>query len=163
MVYSTYSLNEQSKWTLEWLLMPDGLICVFLKLLISWDFDKQWCLKFTQMGKKKRRNAPSEQKRYFLLMREVREWPGATGAFCECWTCSVCVRLFCSCYSLYFIDVQAEPWIFTMLHNSNSVYSPAFVKKPPVWSCSNFLKTNHVNFFFQHTRSVLDLKLQCYN
>lgn len=73
MVYSTYSLNEQSKWTLESLLMPDGLICVFLKLLISWDFDKQWCLKFTQMGKKKRRNAPSEQKRYFLLMREVRE------------------------------------------------------------------------------------------
>lgn len=92
---SAYSLNEQSKWTLAWLLMPDGLICVFLKLLISWDFDEQWCLKFTQNGKKR-------EKRYFLLMREVREWP--TGAFCECWACSVCVRLFCSCYSLYFID-----------------------------------------------------------
>ncbi len=35
---------------LEWLLVPDGLVWVFQKLLIYWDFHAQPSLGFTENG-----------------------------------------------------------------------------------------------------------------
>ncbi len=40
---------------MEWLLVPDGLIWVFQKLLIYWDFHTQASLEFTENGQKKRK------------------------------------------------------------------------------------------------------------
>ncbi len=40
---------------MEWLLVPDGLVWVFQKLLIYWDFNKQPSLGFTENGPKKRK------------------------------------------------------------------------------------------------------------
>ncbi len=43
------------KWlNVEWLLVPDGLVWVFHKLLIYWDFHTQPSLGFTENGQKKR-------------------------------------------------------------------------------------------------------------
>ncbi len=39
----------------EWLLVPDGLVWVFQKLLIYWDFHSQPSLGFTENGLKKRK------------------------------------------------------------------------------------------------------------
>ncbi len=39
----------------EWLLVPDGLVWVFQKLLIYWDFHTQLSLGFTENGLKKRK------------------------------------------------------------------------------------------------------------
>ncbi len=51
---------------MEWLLVPDGLVWVFQKLLIYWDFQAQPSLGFTENGPKNE-NA--------LFMSEVRgEW-----------------------------------------------------------------------------------------
>ncbi len=44
------------KWlNVEWLLVPDGLVWVFHKLLIYWDFHTQPSLWFTENGPKKRK------------------------------------------------------------------------------------------------------------
>ncbi len=40
---------------MEWLLVPDGLVWVFQKLLIYWDFHAQLSLVFTENGPKKRK------------------------------------------------------------------------------------------------------------
>ncbi len=40
---------------MEWLLVPDGLVWVFQKLLIYWDFHTQPSLGFTENGPKKRK------------------------------------------------------------------------------------------------------------
>ncbi len=58
----------------EWLLVPDGLVWVFQKLLIYWDFLTQPSLGFTENGLKKRKypvsyNCGDENA---LLMSEVR-------------------------------------------------------------------------------------------
>ncbi len=39
----------------EWLLVPDGLVWVFQKQLIYWDFHGQPSLRFTENGPKKRK------------------------------------------------------------------------------------------------------------
>ncbi len=39
----------------EWLLVPDGLVRLFQKLLIYWDFHTQPSLGFTENGPKKRK------------------------------------------------------------------------------------------------------------
>ncbi len=39
----------------DWLLMPDGLVWVFQKLLIYWDFHAQPSQEFTEKGQKKRK------------------------------------------------------------------------------------------------------------
>ncbi len=39
---------------MEWLLVPDGLVWVFLKLMIYWDFHTQLSLGFTENCKKKK-------------------------------------------------------------------------------------------------------------
>ncbi len=40
---------------MEWLLVPDGLVWVFQKLLIYWDFNAQPSLGFTENGPEKRK------------------------------------------------------------------------------------------------------------
>ncbi len=64
-------------WTLEWLLVPDGLVWVFEKLLIYWDFYAQQSLAITKNGPKKRKYPVSGScvDENALLMSEVRgEW-----------------------------------------------------------------------------------------
>ncbi len=61
----------------EWLLVPDGLVWVFQKLLIYWDFHTQPSLGFTENGLKKRKYPVSGScvDENALLMSEVRgEW-----------------------------------------------------------------------------------------
>ncbi len=61
----------------EWLLVPDGLVWVFHKLLIYWDFHTQPSLGFTKNGPKKRKYPVSGScvDENALLMSEVRgEW-----------------------------------------------------------------------------------------
>ncbi len=61
----------------EWLLGPDGLVSVFQKLLIYWDFHAQPSLGFTENGPKKRKYPVSGSRvdENALLMSEVRgEW-----------------------------------------------------------------------------------------
>ncbi len=63
------------KWlNVEWLLMPDGLVWVFHKLLIYWDFHTQPSLVFTENGLKKRKYPVSAScvDEHALLMSEVR-------------------------------------------------------------------------------------------
>ncbi len=43
----------------EWLLVPDGLVLVFQKLLIYFDFNAQLSLGFTENGPKKRNDPVS--------------------------------------------------------------------------------------------------------
>ncbi len=66
------------KWlNVEWLLVPDGLVWVFQKLLIYWDFHTQPSLGFTENGPKKRKYPVSGRcvDENVLLMSEVRgEW-----------------------------------------------------------------------------------------
>ncbi len=60
-----------------WLLVPDGLVGVFQKLLISWDFHDQPSLGFTENGLKKRKYPVSGScaDENDLLMSEVKgEW-----------------------------------------------------------------------------------------
>ncbi len=60
-----------------WLLVPDGLVWVFHKLLIYWDFHTQPSLGFTENGPKKRKYPVSGScvDENALLMSEVRgEW-----------------------------------------------------------------------------------------
>ncbi len=40
---------------MEWLLMPEGLVWIFQKLLIYWDFNAQSSLEFTENDPKKRK------------------------------------------------------------------------------------------------------------
>ncbi len=63
------------KWlNVEWLLVPDGLVWVFHKLLIYWDLHTQPSLGFTENGLRKRKYTVSENENA-LLMSEVRgEW-----------------------------------------------------------------------------------------
>ncbi len=61
----------------EWLLVPDGLVGVFKKLLIYWDFHAQPSLGFTENGQKKRKYPVNGScvDENALLMSEVRgEW-----------------------------------------------------------------------------------------
>ncbi len=61
----------------EWLLLPGGLIRVFQKLLIYWDFQAQPSPEFTENGPKKRKYPVSGScvDENALLMSEVRgEW-----------------------------------------------------------------------------------------
>ncbi len=61
----------------EWLLVPDGLVWVFKKLLIYCDFHAQQSLGFTENGLKKRKYPVSGscKDKNALLMSEVRgEW-----------------------------------------------------------------------------------------
>ncbi len=61
----------------EWLLVPDGLVLVFQKLLIYWDFHAQLSLGFTENGPKKRNDPVSGScvDGNASLMSEVRgEW-----------------------------------------------------------------------------------------
>ncbi len=61
----------------DWLLVPDGLLWVFQKLLIYWDFHPQPSLGFTENGLKKRKYPESSScvDENALLMSEVRgEW-----------------------------------------------------------------------------------------
>ncbi len=61
----------------EWLLLSDGLVLVFQKLLIYWDFHTQPYLGFTENGPKKRKYPVSGScvDKNALLMSEVRgEW-----------------------------------------------------------------------------------------
>ncbi len=66
------------KWlNVEWLLVSDGLVWVFHKLLIYWDFHTQPSLGFTENGPKKRKYpvSGSHVDENALLMSEVRgEW-----------------------------------------------------------------------------------------
>ncbi len=59
----------------EWLLVPDGLVRVFQKLLIYRDFHAQPSLGFTENGLKKRKYPVSGScvDENALLMSEVRE------------------------------------------------------------------------------------------
>ncbi len=62
---------------MEWLKVPDGLVWVFQKLLIYWDFHTQLSLGFTENGPKKRKYPVSGScvDENALLMSEVRgEW-----------------------------------------------------------------------------------------
>ncbi len=62
---------------MEWLLVPDGPVWVFQKLLIYWDFHTQPSLEFTENGPKKRKYPVSGScvNENALLMSEVRgEW-----------------------------------------------------------------------------------------
>ncbi len=62
---------------MEWLLVPDGLVWVFQKLLIYWDFNAQSSLEFIENGPKKRKYPVSGScgDENALLMSEVRgEW-----------------------------------------------------------------------------------------
>ncbi len=62
---------------MEWLLVPEGLVWVFQKLLIYWDFHTQPSLGFTENGPKKRKYPVSGScvDENALLMSEVRgEW-----------------------------------------------------------------------------------------
>ncbi len=62
---------------MEWLLVPDGLVWVFQKLLIYWDLHTQPSLGFTENGQKKRKYPVSGScvDENALLMSEVRgEW-----------------------------------------------------------------------------------------
>ncbi len=62
---------------MEWLLLPGGLIRVFQKLLIYWDFQAQPSPEFTENGPKKRKYPVSGScvDENALLMSEVRgEW-----------------------------------------------------------------------------------------
>ncbi len=61
----------------EVLLVPDGLVWVFQKLLIYWDFHTQLYLGFTENGPKKRKYPVSGScvDETALLMSDVRgEW-----------------------------------------------------------------------------------------
>ncbi len=61
----------------EWLLVPDGLVRVFHKLLIYWDFQAQPSIGFTENGPKKIKYPVSGScvDENDLLMSEVRgEW-----------------------------------------------------------------------------------------
>ncbi len=62
---------------MEWLLVPDGLVWVFQKLLIYWDFHTQPSLGFTENSPKKRKYPVSGScvDENALLVTEVRgEW-----------------------------------------------------------------------------------------
>ncbi len=63
---------------MEWLLVPDGLVWVFQKLLIYWDFHTQLSLGFTENGPIKRKYPVSGScvDKNALLMSDVRG---------ECW------------------------------------------------------------------------------
>ncbi len=61
----------------EWLLVPDGPVSVFQKLLIYWDFHAQLSIGFTENGPKKIKYTVSGSSvdENALLMSEVRgEW-----------------------------------------------------------------------------------------
>ncbi len=61
----------------EWLLVPDGLVWVFQKLLIYWDLHMQPSLEITENGPKKRKYPVSGScvDENALLISEVRgEW-----------------------------------------------------------------------------------------
>ncbi len=66
------------KWlNMEWLLVPDGLVWVFQKLLIYWDFHAQPSIVFTENSPKKRKYPVSGScvDENALLMSKVRgEW-----------------------------------------------------------------------------------------
>ncbi len=59
---------------MKWLLVPDGLVWVFQKLLIYWDFHAQPSLGFTENGLKKRKYPVSGScvDENALLMSEIR-------------------------------------------------------------------------------------------
>jgi len=62
---------------MEWLLVPDGLVWVFKKLLIYWDFHVQPSLEFIENGPTKRKYSVSGScvDENALLMSEIRgEW-----------------------------------------------------------------------------------------
>ncbi len=62
---------------MEWLLVSDGLVRVFQKLLIGWDFHIQPSLGFTENGSKKKKYPVSGScvDENALMMWEVRgEW-----------------------------------------------------------------------------------------
>ncbi len=62
---------------LEWLLVPDGLVWVFQKLLIYWDCHAKPSLEFTENSPKERKYPVSSScvNENALLMLEVRgEW-----------------------------------------------------------------------------------------
>ncbi len=62
---------------MEWLLVSDGLVWVFQKLLICWDFHMQPSLGFTENGSKKKKYPVSSScvDENALMMWEVRgEW-----------------------------------------------------------------------------------------
>ncbi len=65
---------------MEWLLVPDGLVWVFKKMLIYWDFNAQPSLVFTENGPKKRKYPVSGScvDENALLMSEVRDYRKAT-------------------------------------------------------------------------------------
>ncbi len=48
-------LSDLRTLNVEWLLVPYGLVVVFQKLLIYWDFHAQPTLGFTENGPKKRK------------------------------------------------------------------------------------------------------------
>jgi len=53
---STTSTHQPTNcWLMPWLLIPDGLVWVFQKLLIYWDFQAQPSLGLTENGPKKRK------------------------------------------------------------------------------------------------------------
>ncbi len=69
---------------MEWLLVPDGLVWVFKKLLIYWDIYSQPSLGFTENGPKNRKYLVSGScvDINALLMSEVREeWASSEGYF----------------------------------------------------------------------------------
>ncbi len=78
-----WSSNRASEWgrkgilvtlNVEWLLVPDGLVWVFQKLLIYWDFHEQPSLEFTENGPKTRKYPVSGRcvDKNAWLMSEVR-------------------------------------------------------------------------------------------
>jgi len=58
----------------EWLLVPGGLLSVFQKLLIYWDFHAQPSLGFTENGSKKGKYPVSGQKFLVEVSGEWADW-----------------------------------------------------------------------------------------
>ncbi len=104
------------KWlNVEWLLVPDGLVWVFQKLLIYWDFHAQSSLGFTENCPKNRKYPVSsscgpkclEVRRMGRLVRDDRKatvtqitfgmwWNGRFASWmCSRQICSNCVMLSC--------------------------------------------------------------------
>ncbi len=53
--YALWSFSVICNNYVEWLFVPDGLVWVFQKLLIYWDFHVQLSLEFTENSPKKRK------------------------------------------------------------------------------------------------------------
>ena len=96
--------------TLTWLLVTDGLVLVFLKLLISWDFDPQRSLEFSPKWYKKWKSSTERQlcrRKCFVEERGQRRrarsqecFPSTFWSLFECHTlydycCWPCALLYC--------------------------------------------------------------------